>query len=113
MNRKTDIFALSLLSSMIVGPFTTAQTRMRHTTTSKIDTTTYHRLGEVQVTAKTGIGRIRQTGYNAVTIDTRQMQNTTKTLADALRLAPGLKLREAGGMAARPISCLKAWMPNM
>lgn len=98
MNRKTDILALSLLSSMAVVPSATAQTQRRHATTSKIDTTAYYKLGEVQVTAKTGVGHLRQTGYNALTIDTRQMQNTTKTLADALRMAPGLKLRETGGV---------------
>ena len=69
-----------------------------HRSASRIDTTAYYKLSEVQVTAPTGVGRIKQTGYNALTIDTKSMQNTTKTLADALRMAPGLKLREAGGV---------------
>ncbi len=69
-----------------------------HRSASRIDTTAYYKLSEVQVTTPTGVGRIKQTGYNALTIDTKLMQNTTKTLADALRMAPGLKLREAGGV---------------
>lgn len=69
-----------------------------HRSASRIDTTAYYKLSEVQVTAPTGVSRIKQTGYNALTIDTKLMQNTTKTLADALRMAPGLKLREAGGV---------------
>lgn len=55
---------------------------------TKIDTTTAYRLSEVRVTGKTRVAHIRQSGYNAMTIDTKSMQNTTKMLADALRLCP-------------------------
>ena len=68
---------------------------------TKIDTTAAYRLSEVRVTGKTGVAHIRQSGYNAMTIDTKSMQNTTKTLADALRAAPGIKLRETGGVGGQ------------
>ena len=68
---------------------------------TKIDTTTAYRLSEVRVTGKTGVAHIRQSGYNAMTIDTKSMQNTTKMLADALRAAPGIKLRETGGVGGQ------------
>lgn len=68
---------------------------------TKIDTTAAYRLSEVRVTGKTGVTHIRQSGYNAMTIDTKSMQNTTKTLADALRAAPGIKLRETGGVGGQ------------
>lgn len=68
---------------------------------TKIDTTTAYRLSEVRVTGKTRVAHIRQSGYNAMTIDTKSMQNTTKMLADALRAAPGIKLRETGGVGGQ------------
>lgn len=68
---------------------------------TKIDTTAAYRLSEVRVTGKTGVAHIRKSGYNAMTIDTKSMQNTTKTLADALRAAPGIKLRETGGVGGQ------------
>lgn len=68
---------------------------------TKIDTTAAYRLSEVRVTGKTGVAHIRKSGYNAMTIDTKSMQNITKTLADALRAAPGIKLRETGGVGGQ------------
>lgn len=56
-------------------------------------------LNAVTVTA-TGISRVQRSAYNAIAIDTRDMQNTTKNLSDALATAPGVKLRESGGVGS-------------
>lgn len=56
-------------------------------------------LNAVTVT-ETGVGRVKRSAYNAIAIDTRGMQNTTKNLSDALATAPGVKLRESGGVGS-------------
>lgn len=56
-------------------------------------------LNAVTVTA-TGVGRVKRSAYNAIATDTRGMQNTTKNLSDALATAPGVKLRESGGVGS-------------
>lgn len=56
-------------------------------------------LNAVTVTA-TGVGRVKRSAYNAIAIDTRGTQNTTKNLSDALATAPGVKLRESGGVGS-------------
>ena len=56
-------------------------------------------LDEVVVMAP-GVGRVKQSPFNTVAVDTREMQNTTKNLSDALAKAPGLKLRESGGVGS-------------
>ncbi len=57
------------------------------------------RMDEVVVMA-TGVGRVRKSPFNAVAVDTKELQNTTKNLGDALAKAPGLKLRESGGVGS-------------
>ena len=64
------------------------------TLTSKTQT-----LDEVTVVA-TGVNRVKRSAYNAVAVDTREMQNSTKNLSDALAKAPGMKLRESGGVGS-------------
>ena len=56
-------------------------------------------LNAVTVTA-TGVSRVQRSAYNAIAIDTRDMQNTTKNLSDALATTPGVKLRESGGVGS-------------
>lgn len=56
-------------------------------------------LGTAIVVAST-TKRIHQSAYNAVAIDTKKLQNSTKTIADALTKAPGIKLRETGGVGS-------------
>ena len=56
-------------------------------------------IDEVVVTAS-GVGGLRRSAFNAVAVDTREMRNTTKNLSDALSRAPGLKLRESGGVGS-------------
>lgn len=56
-------------------------------------------LDEVTVVA-TGVSRLKRSAFNAVAVDTKELQNTTKNLSDALAKAPGMKLRESGGVGS-------------
>ena len=56
-------------------------------------------LDNVVVTAS-GIERVKTSAFNTVAVDTRDMQNTTKNLSDALSKSPGMKLRESGGVGS-------------
>ncbi len=56
-------------------------------------------LSEVSVVSA-GVSRVKNSAYNAVAVDTRDMLNTTKTLSEALAKTPGLKLRESGGVGS-------------
>lgn len=56
-------------------------------------------IDEIVVTAS-GVGSLRRSAFNAVAVDTRELRNTTKNLSDALSRAPGLKLRESGGVGS-------------
>jgi outer membrane receptor protein involved in Fe transport len=56
-------------------------------------------LDEVVVSAD-GITRVKRSAYNAVAIDTKSLQNTTLDLSGALAKAPGVKLRESGGVGS-------------
>ena len=47
-----------------------------------------------------GVSRVQRSPFNAVAIDTKALQNTTKSLSDALSLLPGMKLRESGGVGS-------------
>lgn len=55
---------------------------------------------ELNAVTATGVSRVQRSAYNAIAIDTRDMQNTTKNLSDALATAPGVKLRESGGVGS-------------
>ncbi|WP_297851857.1 carboxypeptidase-like regulatory domain-containing protein, partial [uncultured Alistipes sp.] len=56
-------------------------------------------LEEVVVTGS-GVSRVQQSPFNAVAVDTKALQNTTKSLSDALSKLPGMKLRESGGVGS-------------
>ena len=56
-------------------------------------------LDEVVVVAG-GVSRVKKSAFNTIAVDTKEMQNTTKNLSDALSKAPGLKLRESGGVGS-------------
>jgi outer membrane cobalamin receptor len=57
---------------------------------------------ELQNVVVTGspVTKVRTSSYNAIAIDTRDLANTNKNLADALGKAPGMKLRESGGVGS-------------
>lgn len=56
-------------------------------------------LDEVVVVAS-GVGRVKRSAFNAVAVDTKELQNSTKNLSDALSRLPGMKLRESGGVGS-------------
>ena len=56
-------------------------------------------LDEVTVVS-TGVSRLKRSAFNAVAVDTKELQNTTKNLSDALAKAPSMKLRESGGVGS-------------
>ena len=55
---------------------------------------------EAVVVTGGGVGRVRRSPFNAVAVDTKALQNTTKSLSDALTKLPGVKLRESGGVGS-------------
>lgn len=54
---------------------------------------------EVVVTAS-GVGRVQRSAFNAVALDTEPLQNTSRSLGEALSQMPGMKLRETGGVGS-------------
>lgn len=56
-------------------------------------------LDEVVVVSN-GISRLKRSAFNAIAVDTKELQNSTKSLSDALGKAPGMKLRESGGVGS-------------
>lgn len=61
--------------------------------------TRQQQLDEALVTAS-GVGRVNRSAYNAVAIGTDELKGSTRNLSDALAKAPGLKLRESGGVGS-------------
>lgn len=56
-------------------------------------------LDEVVVISN-GISRLKRSAFNAVALDTKALQNSTQNLSEALAQAPGMKLRESGGVGS-------------
>lgn len=56
-------------------------------------------LDEVTIVS-TGVSRVKRSAFNAVAVDTKELQNTTKNLSNALAKAPGMKLRKSGGVGS-------------
>lgn len=56
-------------------------------------------LDEVVVVSN-GVSRLKRSAFNAIAVDTKELQNSTKNLSDALGKAPGMKLRESGGVGS-------------
>lgn len=57
-------------------------------------------LDEVIIESTAGVGAIKKSAYNAVAIDATEMYNSSKNLSDALAKAPGIKMRESGGVGS-------------
>lgn len=55
---------------------------------------------EVAVLVAEGVSRAANSAFNAVDIGTADLKNSTKSLSEALSRAPGLKLRESGGVGS-------------
>lgn len=56
-------------------------------------------LDEVVVVSN-GITRLKRSAFNAVALDTKALQNSTQNLSEALAQAPGMKIRESGGVGS-------------
>ena len=52
------------------------------------------------IVASSAVSKVRQSAYNAIGVDAKELKNTTKNLGDALAKAPGVKLRESGGVGS-------------
>ena len=46
------------------------------------------------------VSKVKNSAFNAVAVDTKELVNTTKTLSEALAKAPGMKIRESGGVGS-------------
>lgn len=56
-------------------------------------------LDEVVVVSN-GVTRLKRSAFNAVALDTKALQNSTQNLSEALAQAPGMKIRESGGVGS-------------
>ena len=56
-------------------------------------------LDEVVVVSN-GVTRLKRSAFNAVALDTKALQNSTQNLSEALVQAPGMKIRESGGVGS-------------
>lgn len=46
------------------------------------------------------LNKVKNSAFNATALNTQELINTTKTLSDALAKAPGMKIRESGGVGS-------------
>lgn len=65
--------------------------------TVKLNPTT--ELSEVIVVSNP-LSKVKNSAFNATAINTHELINTTKTLSEALSKAPGMKIRESGGVGS-------------
>jgi tonB-linked outer membrane receptor len=56
-------------------------------------------LDEVVVVSN-GVTRLKRSAFNAVALDTKALQNSTQNLSEAVAQAPGMKIRESGGVGS-------------
>lgn len=56
-------------------------------------------LDEVVVVSN-GVTQLKRSAFNAVALDTKALQNSTQNLSEALAQAPGMKIRESGGVGS-------------
>ena len=57
-------------------------------------------LGEVVITEKSAVQRVKESAYNVTAISTKNLQHTTLDLAHTLDRVSGVKLRESGGVGS-------------
>lgn len=58
-----------------------------------------YRIDESVVTAS-GVSRVQKSAFNAVALDVKDLQNTTRNLGQALTALPGVRFRESGGVGS-------------
>lgn len=55
---------------------------------------------EEVVVVGNALSKVRTSAFNATAVNTQDLLNTTRTLSDALAKAPGMKIRESGGVGS-------------
>ena len=55
---------------------------------------------EEVVIVSNGISRLKRSAFNAVALDTKGLENSNRSLSEALAKAPGMKVRESGGVGS-------------
>lgn len=55
---------------------------------------------EEAVVVSNRISRLKRSAFNAIALDTKALQNSTQNLSEALAQAPGMKIRESGGVGS-------------
>ena len=56
-------------------------------------------LGVVDIVSN-GVSRVKRSAFNAVALDAKSFEHSTKSLSEALSKTPGMKLRESGGVGS-------------
>lgn len=83
--------------------FETAETKVTvkadERTKMNLKLTPSTQLGEVIVVGNQ-VSKLKNSAFNATAISTQDFVNTTKTLSEALGKAPGMKIRESGGVGS-------------
>lgn len=93
----THALVVSLLGYEPVKKKITVSRNMKSLTVVLQPATT--ELEEVVIQAS-GVSRVQRSPFNAVAMDTKSLQNSTKSLSEALSQLPGMKLRESGGVGS-------------
>lgn len=93
----THALVVSLLGYEPVKKKITVSRNMKSLTVVLQPATT--ELEEVVIQAS-GVSRVQRSPFNAVAMDTKALQNSTKSLSEALSQLPGMKLRESGGVGS-------------
>ncbi len=75
--------------SVVAGGRTKCTVKLRSTTA----------LAGITVTGSQ-LSKVRNSAFNATAISTKDLANTSRTLGDALAKAPGMKLRQSGGVGS-------------
>lgn len=58
-------------------------------------------LDEVQLTAKSNLQKVKETAYNVVALEAKELYNTSADLTSLLNKASGIKIRSTGGVGSR------------
>lgn len=67
---------------------------------TRLDVTATELDGVVVSAAAPGVWGLKRSAFNAVALETKNMMNSAKNLGDMLAKAPGVKLRETGGLGS-------------
>ena len=91
----TIVFSSVGFEKLEVKASVTAKERTKLNVKLKSD----NQLAEVIVVGNT-LSKVKSSAFNATAVDTKELENTTKTLSEALSKAPGMKIRESGGVGS-------------